>query len=674
MQHLLIGFVWLLYCLSLPLSAAPHFDISKGYRLSQTANQAILSQEELLNLDLAELLEVEVIVASKSTELVADAPSSVTVFTHDEIQSMGVTTLGELLDFVPGFQSFRLALNGDSQGFQVRGNPKLPVFTRDVLLMVDGQRLNGSHSGGGILYNAYINLANVKQVEVIRGPGSALYGSNAFLGVINIITLEDQNAVSIRGGSYNAKEILLHLSRKYAGWKADFFARAYTDEGDYYTNLTDRTGQNGNARDARQAADVNLKLKKDNFSFHLRHIHRRTEDFLDSEYIGDNGINESENEQSSLAFNYLYPASEVFNLNLSGSYTRSRLYFLSDTGEGRHHASDLFGLYLENDALDISLDSDWQISPQSSWQSGITFKNTGNTDSALIGSLDRQLIYRRGAESFTENRDRDILGLYGQYQHLLQPELNMVLGLRYDHYSDFGNTLNPRGALIYTLPWQDRLKLMYGQAFRAPNLADLTLNVANSKGNPNLQPEKVETAEFSYIYINDYGQSVMTLFNNHISDVITIEPDDTGQFFARNEGVLDRSGLELELQLEPFSNWLVRASYTRIFEGAERHAPREFGSLIFNYQWQRWNVNLNGTYHSELLSLSNPRSTWMANTSIRYQLRPNVILQGTIKNLRDKHYYDPSEFTALENGQLRSFEPGIPLRGRHFWLGLEINF
>ncbi len=632
--------------------------------------------DTLLQLSLEELLEVEVVVASKSAETTALAPSSVTVFTRHEIQNMGVTTLGELLDFVPGFQSFRLALNGDSQGFQVRGNPMLPVFTRDVLILLDGRRLNGSHSGGAVLYNAYFNLDNVKQVEVIRGPGSALYGSNAFLGVVNIITLDDHNAVTLRAGNDASKEILFHLSENKDDWHFSTFARAYADNGAHFTGLRDRTGRTGAANDTRQAADANFKLTKGNFTTQLRHTHRRIQDFLDSEYIGANDINRSENEQTSLAFHYDYPVNEDFDLQFSGGYTRSRLYFLSDAGVQSNGIANLFGLYLENDASNIDIAANWRFSSNSRWQAGLTYENTGNTDNALIDNhtLDNRLRYLRGADSFTNNQDRDVIGLYLQHQRHLRDNLNLVLGLRYDRYSDFGNTLNPRGALIYTTAWQDQIKLMYGQAFRAPNLADLTLNVSNSKGNPNLKPEQIATFELAYVHNANYGQGIITLFNNHIRDVITIEPDATGQFFARNEGELKRSGLELEMQFEPFADWLVRTTYTHIFNADERHAPQNFASLIVNHQWGNWNLNLNGTYQDKIHTLVQPQNTWLINASMRYQWTPKMTLQATMQNITDKIYYDPAEFTTLTDGQLHGMELGIPNRGRTLWLGIEMRW
>lgn len=633
--------------------------------------------QRLLALDLADLLEVKVTIASKNENTIAAAPSSVTVFTRKEIINLGISNLGELLKFVPGFQSFRLALNGDSQGFQVRGNPVLPVFTRDVLILLNGQRLNDSHTGGAVLYNSYLNLENVEQIEIIRGPGSALYGSNAFLGVINIITNEKLNEINLSTGTQAQNSIAVHLSKDLAeDIDISTFFRLYADQGDNYTGLTDRFGHQGEVKDKKQAADLNITANLANFKLQLRHIHRRSFGFLDSEYIGSREHNNSEQEQSSIGLSYKQEFFDNLDVKLSGNYTRSRLYFLSNTNKIVNNYPELFGLYLENDSFNFDMNANWQLSAREQWQIGVNYENTGNNDNALIeNTANNKLNYLRGADSFTQNQRRDIFGLYAQYQRSITDELNAVIGLRYDKYSDFGNTINPRAALIYTTNWGDQIKLLYGQAFRAPNLADLTLNIANSKGNPNLKPESVATTELAYIRNFTQGQIIATIFQNNISDVIAIEADATGQFFAHNKGELKRTGLELEIYTELQANWLLRLAYTRMQQAAQGHAAREFGSIISNYNLGKFNFNLSSTYRGKIPSLDKPERLWLINTALRYQFTPDISLQANIINLTDKIYYDPAEFSNPDaDGHLRSMQPGIPNRGREAWLEFRLQF
>ncbi|MCP4701822.1 MAG: TonB-dependent receptor [Gammaproteobacteria bacterium] len=630
----------------------------------------------LTKLTLRELMEVKIQVASKNEETTADAPSSVTVFTHHEIRNMGITALGELLDFVPGYQSFRLALNGDSQGFQVRGSPLLPVFSRDVLVLVDGRRLNGSHSGGAVLYNAHINTDNIEQVEIIRGPGSALYGSNAFLGVINIITDSNRNEAMLRLGTQARKEALLNTSYGKGDWHTAVFVRSFADNGEIYHGLTERSGRTGSARDEQRGWDGNALLRYKNLELRLRHTARNSNDFLDSEYLGDNGINTSENRQSSVNLACRWEPGEDWKAEIRGGYTLSKLYFLSAAGTQTETGyPELFGLSLENDAFNLDLDLSWNPAPEASWRAGFTYENTGNTDNALIAAdAAGQALWLRGDNGFTENRDRDIIGIYLQHQRFLRTDLKLVAGLRYDDYSDFGASFNPRTALIYTTPWDGRLKLMYGEAFRAPSIADISLKLSNSQGNPNLDPEKAASLELAYVHTRPWGQVTLTGFQNEITDIIAVEADEQGIFGVSNKDGLTRRGLELEARWKLADSLMLRGTYSRIIDTVTRHAPKDFASWMLNWEHGRWNLNVNGTYQGKLATLASPRETWLANTSLRYRLKRGMTVQVTVSNLFDTAYYDPPEFSSQVDGVLRSLEPGVPNRGRNAWAGLEWVF
>ena len=136
---------------------------------------------ELLNMTLEELMQVTVTIASKTKETVAQAPSSVTVFTRNQIKALGITELGELLNQMVGTQMlFDVVPSGPTRHTSVRGSVG---FGNDVLYLLNGQRLNNYHSNSANMIYRRISLHNVERVEVIRGPGSALYGSGAFAGV-----------------------------------------------------------------------------------------------------------------------------------------------------------------------------------------------------------------------------------------------------------------------------------------------------------------------------------------------------------------------------------------------------------------------------------------------------------------------------------------------------------
>ncbi|MDQ7090431.1 MAG: TonB-dependent receptor plug domain-containing protein [Methylococcales bacterium] len=162
-------------CLVLSLSLIPSFASGEE------------SMTDLIDMDLSDLEEVMVSVATKTNKNIKTVPSSVTVFTAVEIRSMGIKSVQELLNFVPGFQSTRESRVNQGSMVSARG-ASTPQTSYNILFMLDGHRLNDVSSGGAMIANRYLTTANIKQIEVIRGPGSALYGTNAFSGVVNIIT------------------------------------------------------------------------------------------------------------------------------------------------------------------------------------------------------------------------------------------------------------------------------------------------------------------------------------------------------------------------------------------------------------------------------------------------------------------------------------------------------
>lgn len=158
--------------------------------------------EDIFSLSLQELSQIKITIATRAEETFIDAPSSVTVITRQEIKQLGVRTLIELLNYVPGFQSYMSPQESNTGLIMARGLSK--TYGEHLLFMIDGHRINDEYTAGLTYINRLMSLYNVKQVEFIRGPGSALYGSNAFSGVINIITEKQKNA-AVTVGSNNAR-------------------------------------------------------------------------------------------------------------------------------------------------------------------------------------------------------------------------------------------------------------------------------------------------------------------------------------------------------------------------------------------------------------------------------------------------------------------------------------
>jgi len=236
--------------------------------------------KDFSEISLEELLSTNVTVASKTVEKPEEAPSSVTVFTQTDIRNMGITSLQELLNFVPGFQTTRDVEQGRADRIVARGRGT--ALSESVLFLINGQRINDLYTGGASLLNRDIAVENIKQVEVIRGPGSALYGSNAFLGVVNITTVDDCNDVIADIGSIAQRRLAINYSQEVKNKVTiSAFLKDFSDNGYTFNNVTDVYGQTSDTRDPRQGTDMFVTLKYNNrLTIHGRHTERRLENFM----------------------------------------------------------------------------------------------------------------------------------------------------------------------------------------------------------------------------------------------------------------------------------------------------------------------------------------------------------------------------------------------------------
>ena len=162
------------------------------------------SFDDLLQLSLDDLLKIKVSIASKHNESILLSSSSVTVFTRAEIKHLGISTFTELLTLVPGFFSMMDPVESNESFLVMRGHAQ--KYSNTILFLLDGQRMNEDYTGGFNYITRYFRMEHVERVEIIRGPGSSLYGSNAFTGIINIIT-KHTNKLSASIGEFSSKAV-----------------------------------------------------------------------------------------------------------------------------------------------------------------------------------------------------------------------------------------------------------------------------------------------------------------------------------------------------------------------------------------------------------------------------------------------------------------------------------
>ena len=607
-------------------------------------------------------------IASKMEENASSAPSAVTVFTRRQIRNMGVSTLNELLNFVPGFQVTREIENGGQDFITAR-------FTRTglsntVLILKDGIRLNNSHTGEAGLLTRMIHLYDVHQVEVIRGPGSALYGANAFIGIVNIITDEKAREGLIQIGEHGAREVSVIYNQEIGRWSYTLSGGFFDDKGERYEDLVDAVGYTSDTTDPRQGTHFNVKVKRGGLSLQTLFQERSSEDFYQFRQLG-NGINEDKSSSLSWRLDYDLIAGNKHDLKIFANNVEWEWEArgLLNPMEVNGTFDMVGGPTIENFNREVGLDYQWEIKSGHIFTMGLSYRETGNklavarfnfnpVTGAAIGSLQQ-------TGSFNNTHFvRNVVGTYVQDRFDLTNNLNMVMGLRYDNYNDFGSTLNPRAAMIYETSFQSTIKLMYGEGIRAPSLSELFNDSPISVGYANLEPEKIRTMELSYHHDFDLVNGSISYYENSISNIIEttpLTPDSSLPVTYVNGGTSVVKGLEVEAWLNLEKWFSARLAWSQALEGESPLAPRALGSFILNSDMERWNLNVNGIFRDTSAALPKQSAYWLIGGKLQYQVGSSFTLHCSASNLFNEQYNTP----------VLSLANGVPERGRQFFVGLS---
>jgi len=652
--------------------------------------------QDLLELSLEELLDVEIVVASKTEETIFDAPSSVTVFTRQQLLRMGVNSVEELLNFVPGFIASREVVLGQGYMVGARGSTTSQA-SYNVLFMLDGQRLNDDLRGSALNAIHFISLANVKQIEIIRGPGSASYGTGAMTGVVNIVTATDVNDAFVGIGNLDSREAYFNTFHKGKNWSLSLSARHFEDQGYTYSKLS--TPDQPAVQDPRQGRDIQFRLNYDKLRLNLWHHTRRFDGFYISNILNNNDI--IDGEQSSISFDYKLLDNARWDVTVEGGYSKN------DTDTMVEYASQQMILalpasvvtsgrvaaiertYTQESAWNLGLNGRYRFSDNHTFFAGLSwyqprihkFRRGSNYDSFQLNTILSQkkpagqlTYYDPPLEiQVTPESHRDLIGLYLQHKYQVSQQVALTWGARYDHYPDVGSTINPRAALVYSPTDKTKFKWLYGEAFRAPAIFQ---SDSMDTGNPQLKPEKIKTMELAWLQQHQDFQTTLTYFYSRASDRIdtVLIPGTTNRRFENLAGDIDTAGWEMEASTEISKGLSLRAAYTLMQKTEEnpRRFPKQTFSLIANYLHDKWDFNLNTYFHDSIQQqiakgkLVDLSSYWVTNGTIRYALLNQVTLVGKVSNLFDEDYSSSSKSIT--------FVDGVPNRGRSYALGVEVRF
>ncbi len=653
-------------------------------------------EKSLFDLSFEELMALKISGSTRRDETLSSVPSAATVFTGREIRRMGISNAVELINFVPGYQSYRVGETASTYTYSCRGR-RLGTSGREVLILLDGQRLNSDWSGGPLQYQTLLSTENIQKIEFIRGPGSALYGSNAFLGVINIVTDRELREVGFAVGSYEAQQGHVNWYWEKDGFKLNLFARYFRDHGEKYSDVYDTiNGGRTASSDPRRGEDLYVSVSSKGLRLNAGHVRGRRNNFYILDFFS-NQYNWSSKERSFVNLSHAWDWTERIHSNLRISYIYSKALSGTQLSPGAPFEDVSFPpstapLLAKTDTKELEpalyFHTRVKLKHGHDLQFGGEYRRPRMDETSLsynydfrdILNSDLPIQYYGGLRKildFGKNSARRIWALYTQHQFSPWQPLTITSGIRYDHYSDFGHSTSLRLGAVYRAFEQTTFKLLYGEAFRAPtrNETDFRNNPVY-EGNPDLDPEKSKTWELIWMHQFARGNLCLTWFHTRITDSIFQGVlDGNNNQIARVNGGDERSeGIELELYAELTEELTLRSSFTHLFHKPDSgfREAKNLASVILNYQRGKWNVNLSGYYHGKRRMVVDDAGRKrledyvVVNCKVQYEVLPGLKLFGQINNLTDKDYYTPSETGANRCG--------IPNRRQHFLVGIQKEF
>jgi iron complex outermembrane receptor protein len=522
------------------------------------------SDQDLMSMQIEELTRVQVYSASRHLEDARKAPSSVSIITAEDIRRYGWRTLGDALRTLRGFYT---SYDRQYTYLGVRGFLRSGDYNSRILLLVNGHRLNENVYGSAPMGAEFpLDLDLVDHIEVVRGPGSSLFGTNAVFGVINVITRKAGAGAAAEtagdAGSFlsrTGRATVMGSRGKASGLFSIDLNRSAGQSTLFFPEFASPATNNGYAdnMDGSHFEQAFADLDEGNFRL-LGEFSNRVKVFPTASY--------------GTAFNDPTDRDRDTDGYLDASYRRT---FSSGTDVGVRVYYDTYNFLGGGDfptpgaAPTLSFAAaraDW-IGTEATLTRPIGAQRiTAGTDYEY--SLDvTQSNYLAGEpDSFRSDESPWLAAIFGEAELSIVPRLIIHAGGRVDWFSSFGEAVSPRAALIYSFDERTALKYIVGKAFRAPNAYEeyYVDGVTITTAPKSLVPEEILSNEVVFEHSFERWLSMTgDGFYNQLKDLIDQVPDGTtGLTYFVNDGRVHAKGLEVEVDAERESGAGARASYT----------------------------------------------------------------------------------------------------------------
>lgn len=645
---------------------------------------------DVYSLSIVDLLKVKIETSTLTEKTLKDVPAPVTVFTRRDIESLGVKFLHDLLEFTPGYQVSRYSNYPYEYSASARGLSD-GSSSKKILFLLDGHPINSPRSGN-ISHLANFPLEHVERIEVIRGPGSSIYGSNAFTGVVNIISRKSSQSISISTGSLLSYDFFASINEKINDYEFGLQLNAVNAYGDTYL-VTDTFGNSmTETKDPYSQVSSQLTLSNKDFEFLWLSKTLKMSDFY---HVGrvSNIYNESE-QSANLVFAqykhiwspYLestfladYVISKITNSNQSsraGAFSK----LSTPNSDEPLHGTGIF----KDQRVSFKWQNNYLLSETSNiqfgfeWQQNEELQADGLTNYSLQDLLSNTFPVRYFPNTNSlikiggEGKQR-FTGFYTQLQSKGN-SIDWIIGGRIDSYQNFGEQFSPRLGIIYYPTDSLQFKLLYGEAFRAPELSERELFAGVTRsGNPNLESESIATTDVILQYTDDAFLMTVGVFYNSYRDPI-INGNVNGLVGFVNGDGDSTQGLETEFHWQAAMDTNLKFSMTHFFSlpSSAFRESKTTASMQLIRQFNKFQLSIAGIYRSNRqtpltdTSFKNLGSYAYWRAQAKYAMSDDWTFSLFVDNAFDRQFYSPSVSSELPDG--------VPNRGVSYSLSSTWTF
>jgi len=664
------------------------------------------AESELIS-DLLNALNTETEIATKTKRNIDHVPGMVSVLYGKDLLEQGKRNVFEALGTIPGVE---LNLANDGQSVIIVRGIGRTFASGKVRIMVNGQITTAALSGSTL--GMSMPLEQVDRIEVIRGPGSAVYGEFALVATINIITKKDSNEIAYRHNDVDRKVggvvvsarpdnqhySLSYTREEYPGGDTDVDSDVLT--GTVFDPISYAPGP---INDKEKASALVGQADIYGYKITAQQLYNAVGDFYGQLFALPSPqqriMREAWITNVYLSKDWSLSDDWLVKMNLGGNRYKLR------SGPQEFYPPGFLGVYTESmvgganyteQMMAASVEAQYDGMASHQWLFGAEYKDFEQGDTWALRNFDPATllpvpldIYTGNGNWIEEDKTRYVKSVYLQDQYKHSDQLLLTAGVRVDRYSDVDGDTSPRLAGVYHLSDSQIIKAQYSSSFRPPMFFELySKNNPVANGNPDLKPETVDSYELGYIHTLGASRFRSTLYYNKLKNLVVIDPV-SATYMNRDDTSI--WGLELEYLTKLLTDLTLNTniSYLKGDEDEGLSSPtvgvaEVIGNLTFVYT-PFVDTKFSANYHylgSRDRNYTTGRdsldSEHVVNLSGNFANLgvDHFTFRVTVNNVFDTDVVYPSHITSFPPGSAArpAYEDGYRTLGREVWLQAQYEF